>query len=209
MTPTETDIKKAYAVANDKAKEYIDSDELFNTFYTIRTKYNLHVDVAGNLALIIDSVILEMLPLTEFPGKLKEILTGSSETEYQVILKTINDDIFTYFRNKVKAEAEAVKKKAEQEAAEDAELERQIAEATARRALEGVGTDAAPALPPPPVQEPTAPVQAAPAPSIVEQKVTTVSAPVQELSKVVQPEIKPAAAPPRYHGTDPYREMPS
>lgn len=207
MIPTQDQIKAAFKTATEDQKGYINSDELFNTFYTLRTKYHLHVDVAGNLALLIDAVILEILPLTEFPGKLKEILTGSSDVDYQAILKAINDDVFAYFRNKVRAEAEAAKKKAEQEAIEDAELEKQIQEKVKIAELEAA---AAKTSTPQASAAPTAPtVQSTPtpAPSVLTQKITTISAPAQEQSKIVQPESKPAT-PPRYHGTDPYREMP-
>ena len=198
--PTEQQIKAAYKVVRDELREYIDSEELFNTFYAIRTKYNLHVDVAGNLALLIDAIILELVPLTEFPQLLKDILTNSSDSDYQAILKSVNDDVFAVFRTKTKERAEEAKRKADQEAKEDAELEKRLEE-------EAKMAGSAPA----PAQDTSTPVVqptvTAPAPSIVAQKITSVSAPVQEQSKVVPQESKPAA-PPHYHGTDPYREMP-
>lgn len=195
MIPTDQEVKAAYKAAGEDKKEYINSDELFNTFYAIRTKYNLHVDVAGNLALLIDAVILELIPLSEFPGKLKEVLAGSSDVEYQAILKSVNDEVFTYFRNKVKAAAEAAKKKAEQEAVEDAALERE---------LNATGTPAAPTAPvAPPPETPAAPAPVV-RPSVLEQKVTepTTSAPK------VEPPVEAPKPASRYHGTDPYREMP-
>lgn len=171
MMPTEQQVKEAYKAAVDEVKEYINSDELFNTFYAIRTKYNLHVDVAGNLALLINAVTLGLVTLTEFPQLLKGILTNATDADYQAILKSVNDDVFTAFRTQTKERVEEAKRKAEQEAKEDAELEKQLAEESKNEV--------------PSVTPPAPPV----APSIVTQKVTEVS------------------APPRYHGTDPYREM--
>lgn len=211
MIPTDQQVKAAYKAAGKDKKEYINSDELFNTFYAIRTKYNLHVDVAGNLATLIDAVILELVPFSDFPAKLKEILVGASDVEYQAILKSVNDDVFTYFRNKVKTEAEAAKKKADEEAREDAALERELREKDAQLAREQEESTTPVLTAPPSSTTPApavadAPAQAtpAPAPSVLQQKTSapTSSAP-KETSAPEAP--KPAA---RYHGTDPYREMP-
>ena len=211
MIPTDQEVKAAYKAAEEDKKEYINSDELFNTFYAIRTKYNLHVDVAGNLATLIDAVILELVPFSDFPTKLKEILVGASDVEYQAILKSVNDDVFTYFRNKVKKEAEMAKKKADEEAREDAAFERKMAEEDARLARERQGTPAPVPTPPTAVAAPAPAVAEAPpqvtpalAPSVLQQKTSapTSSAP-KEASVPEAP--KPAT---RYHGTDPYREMP-
>lgn len=221
MIPTDVQVKEAYKKAREELKEYINSDELFNTFYTLRTKYSLHVDVAGNLALLVDAIILELVPLSDFPGLLKEILTGASETDYLAILKSVNDDIFAAFRQKTKERAEAKlreeKERAERKAKEDAEDQALELELRKQFEVEQAALAAKPKAPAAPTS--TDPVSLVPpvvktpvlqeiAPkSIIEQKVTMVSAPTQQNTSVSNTETKPVS-PPRYHGTDPYREMP-
>ena len=202
MLPTQDHIKAAYAQASEHTKGFIDSDELFNTFYALRTKYNLHVDVAGNLALLIDAVILELVQFSQFPERLKEVLGPMSESDYQAIMKTVNDSVFGAFRQKQKDLAD----KAAQEAREDKALEDELAaEALARkgepavRVESGQKTTTAPEAPPA-----AAAATTAPPPSIVSQKMTAPSAPAQTPTVVTPPQTN--AAPPHYHGTDPYRE---
>lgn len=213
MIPTDIQVKEAYKQAREEAKEYINSDELFNTFYAIRTKYNLHLDVAGNLALLVDAIILELLPLTEFSAALKEVLAGSSEADYLAILKSVNDDIFTAFRQKTKERAEAKVKEAKElaekkvrEDAEDAELERELREQFEAEKAALAAKSQTPKTPPAPTStDPVSFIQQvaeAPTKSIIEQKVTAVSAPTQQ-NTAIPPKTQ---APPRYHGSDPYRE---
>ena len=212
MIPTDVEVKAAYKKATEDQRWYINSDELFNTFYTLRTKYNLHVDVAGNLVLLINAVILEIVPLTEFPAQLKSILTGSSEADYQAVLKAVNEEIFVAFRKRVKERAEAkaqeAKELAEKKKREDAEdqaleleLKKQFESSTPAGAIEKATTTVQSQTPPVP---PAVPV---PAKSVIEQKTTVTSAPIQQQATIPPPAQK-TQTPPKYHGTDPYREMP-
>lgn len=213
MIPTDIEIKAAYKKATEDQRWYINSDELFNTFYSLRTKYNLHVDVAGNLALLIDAVILEMVPLAEFPAQLKSLLTNSSEADYQAVLKAVNDEVFTAFRKRVKERAEAkvqeakdLAEKKKREDAEDQALELELQkEFESKAAAVAAKKPVSPALPQTPV---TTPAVAAPVKSVLEQKTTATSAPVQVQATIPPPQQQKAQTPPRYHGTDPYREMP-
>ncbi len=98
--PTKEEIKKAYQQAPEYIQTYIISKELADVFNTIRTAYKLHFDEAGQISIALNAVFLEVRPTAEFPDLLKVALEQNGD-KYDVVLKDINEKIFTVFREKV------------------------------------------------------------------------------------------------------------
>ncbi|MEK7063146.1 MAG: hypothetical protein AAB955_00465 [Patescibacteria group bacterium] len=187
---TETEVRPAYDIAPQHVKDFIDSNELFDIFYSIKMTYNLHVDQAGNLAMLIDAILLEMHPLGKFQELLKDALgQGIDQKTYEGVLRDVNEKVFTLFRGKTKARADAAVQPA----------------------------------PPKPTPVAAAPITLKPI-SVMEQKMSETVAPVVIVQKIAAPPAEgavpvatpppaaptppPPSAPARYHGADPYREMP-
>ncbi len=201
---TQEEIQKAYQRAPEHIQTWIDSDELAKAFDAIRTKYNLHVDHAGNLAIALDAVILELKQFTELPALLKEGLASLDDATRDKVVKDVNDTVFVPLRALVKKHADEVATKAREEAELNHRVDTMI-EAEAKLA----DAEAKLKTTPPPVIAParTTPQTQAPA-SILQQKMSTAVAPPPSVQEVPAPNPTPVA-PPRYHGTDPYREPPA
>lgn len=187
---TEEEIKKAYKNAPERARDYIDSDELYDAFHVIRKTHNLHLDQAGSLALMIDAIILDLAPFEKFPTMLREALGAADDATYQAVLKDVNEKVFAMFRKVTK----------ENTVPQSVTTPTTTAPPTPARAPNTTE------LPPLPTPKP---------PSVAETKlaVTSAPAPVQQVvpppAAVVPPHPAPTAPspkPPTYHGTDPYRE---
>lgn len=183
---TRDEIKKVYDAAPEPRKKLVDSDEVYDAFHEIRKKHNLHLDHAENLALAIDAVILEIEPFE----KMKDLLESGMRTvdagTRTEILKDIDELIFKPLRKR--AEELVVRPPA-----------------PLTSGIDGTATalHSAPPLPvaPAPPPEPATPPVALAAPPILSQKMPVVPA-------IEKPTQQPPVPAPKYHGTDPYRELP-
>ncbi len=175
----EEEVRKVYASAPQHLKAYIDSDELFDAFHSIREAHKLHLDHAGNLALAIDAVILGMKRFDELPILLREGLMGLDEAMREKVVKDVNDKIFMPLRELTKKHAEESKTYTEPPAPTSGIRSVEIKL----------------------VKEPAPPL---PLQSVVEQKMPPTAAP--PTAPVPPAESTAPRETPRYHGTDPYRE---
>ena len=193
---TQEEIQKAYASAPKHLQEYIDSDDLFNAFHEIRGKYNLHLDKAGDLAIAIDAIILNLQSFDAFPRLLKEALGGVDEKTYQGVVEDVNTKIFTAFRELTKKQVEKL--------VQAPAPPKPVSNSEPLKVIEQTVSQKEPA--------PVKPLQ------IIQEKMSqtvgtaALNIPVPPVAAAVttpaaQPEQKPpATAPTRYHGADPYRE---
>lgn len=203
MLPTEAEIQQAYSGAPRELKEYIDSAIVFDAFHEIRTAYKLHLDHAANLSKAIDSVILGIRSFTELPGLLTEALPGLDAEMQAKIVKDINDKVFVPLREQVKQKADEERtKKLEGEKKSKGDLralEERLAEHAAIKIQRVAKPEEKPTVAPTPTMVPDR------APSVLEQKMpVTIPPPVPPTPT---PAPAPASvSPPKYHGSDPYRE---
>ncbi len=183
---TEAEVRTVYDTASAQLKTYIDSDELMNTFDEIRTTHKLHVDQAGNLAMLIDAIILEMHPFANFPALLKDALINADAPLLAAVQKDVNDKVFVVFREKMKALTTP-----------PPVVAAPLSQPAAARPISVMEQKMASVAAPEPI------VQKVPPPAAPEDKPPM---PVSA-SAEVKPATAPAPkAPPNYHAGDPYRE---
>ena len=178
---TEEHIRNVYVGAPQYVKEFVDSNELHYAFHAIREEYNMHVDHAGGMALAIDAVILGMEPLERFPDLMKEVMHGVDAAEVARIVADVNEKVFAVFRRMAQERA-----------------------VTAHEAQVASPTPLAPASAPAPrpsIQEVEKALIATP--PVIVQKMP--AAPLSSAAPTPEPATPP---PPKYHGVDPYRELP-
>jgi hypothetical protein len=212
--PTRDQVREKASNAPEHLLEFIRSDLMRSVFEELRTKHKLHIDQAGNMATAINSIVLGIRNLDEFPAMLKEALGNSDNAMQEDILKIVNEKIFVLLRTLTKGMTTPV--------------------TAAEKPLSAPAAVTTPVLPPSPIQqiqkaplvtqlEPMpvpAPVVPPPAPMVVaENKMTMTSAPTPVTTSVPMPPPAPTTAitpptpkepkpeaPVKYHGTDPYRE---
>lgn len=181
---TEEEIKQEYLKAPQYIQDYIDSDELFFAFHEIRKAHNMHVDHAGGMALAIDAVILGMEPLERFPDLMKEVMPGVDGAAIARIVADVNEKVFVVFRK--------------------------MAEEKATRTV--IPQPTPPPLTPPPAMPALTEVEkvvtAEPPPVVVTKSILETNMPKGDVPVAPPSRTLPEPAQPRYHGTDPYREMP-
>lgn len=105
MIPTEQEIRAAYERAPKPVQQYVVSKELQEAFHSIRTENKLHLDEAGKLTNALVAVFTELKPMGDFPLMLKEALEQNAAA-YDAVLKSVNEKIFTAFRNTLKPATE-------------------------------------------------------------------------------------------------------
>lgn len=203
MLPTEAEIQQAYTTATQELKEYIDSAIVFDAFHNIRTTYKLHLDHAANLSTAIDSVVLGLRSFTELPKLLTEALPGLDAEVQAKIVKDINDKVFVPLREQVKQRADEERtKKLEEEKKSKGDLkalEERLAEHAAMKIQRVAKPEEKPTVAPTPTMVPDR------APSVLEQKMP-VTPPPPVPSAPAPPPAPTPVNPPKYHGSDPYRE---
>lgn len=191
MRVTEQEVRDAFRRAPDSLKSYVESDELFNAFHEIRKKHNLHLDQAGDLELALHATVLGLRQFNELPKLMQEILQGVTAEAQSAILKDFNEKVFVPLRNLSKKRAEEVLKV---NAAE---------KHTPGGALRAAEMQSSAEAPPPVAPLPNkAPATEA---SVLEQKMPRATPPAPAVSQETSAPERPST-PPRYHGTDPYRE---
>lgn len=99
MIPSQTQIQEAYEKAPKGLQDIILSQEIAETFASLRSRYKIHLDQAEKLALAINSVILGLSEIDHFPSLLREALPDSNDETRTEILKEINDEVFSSLRN--------------------------------------------------------------------------------------------------------------
>ncbi len=196
---TQDQIEQKFNAASKEVQDMVNSEDVFNAFHEIREKHNLHLDHAGNLATAINAVILEIVPFTELDGLLREGMQGVDDATRQGVIQDVNDKIFVPLRALSKKRAE------EKHAAE--KMARVTPQKPSIRDVEvGLKSDDLPIRTLPKME---APPSTAPEPALSEPN-TSGSVLAQKLAEPAPsaptPPPTPAAAP-RYHGTDPYREL--
>lgn len=105
MIPNAEQLRDAYQKAPPLVQEYITSPELSSTFTTIRETHKLHLDEAEQLSNALNAVFLELAPYEKFPALLKEALEQNA-SQYDAVLKAVNEDVFAEFRKKLTAPQE-------------------------------------------------------------------------------------------------------
>lgn len=198
---SEEEVKRVYATASQSVKDYVNSNEVFDAFHEIRKSHNLHLDHAGNLAMAIDAVILGMRSFSELPTLLRDALPGVDDATREKVVQDVNDKIFVPLRELTKKRAEA-----------PASVPTVPRPTSGIRAVERtLVSEAPPPVRPQPTEEKaeaptTRPV--APQQSVVEQKMPgVVQSSESRVQSATPPKVAPPA-PPKYHGADPYRELP-
>jgi hypothetical protein len=201
------EVQKVYDTAPQRVKDLVDSNEVFDAFHVIRKKYNLHLDHADNLAMVINALVLEMYPFEKLKDLLLEAMRSVDEGTRNDIIKDIDLLIFKPLRDKLVAETKAVEKP--------------------KTGIQGVSTARIQGVEMklrsiPEVEIP--PVPKVEQVQVTEQKVVTPPTPTQSViaqklgvrpvggeigpNVLRQDTPQPDPKTPRYHGSDPYREAP-
>jgi hypothetical protein len=212
LLPSQLEIKTAYQNAPVYLQDFIGSDEMYTVFQDMIKVHKLHIDQGGNLAVALNSIILGLRPLGQFPELLKEALNSSDDALNRAIANEANSKVFSALRALTKTETTPTKATPVLETAPAA-----VAFAPASSPIQSV--QKAPLV----TQLESMPVAAAvvpPTPMVVaENKMAMTSAPAPVTTAVPMPPSAPTTAitppipkepkpeaPVKYHGTDPYRE---
>jgi hypothetical protein len=171
-------IKDAYQKAPEYVRVFIKSGDLTRTFNTLRATHKLHLDEAGTFADILNSMILELIPLGTFETMITENLPRLTAGERAGLTREVNEKIFAVLRQRATAPAPVP--------------EPQTPSTSSGRAE--------------PV--PSAAIQIAQMPKVPAQSVVTekLSVPMSETPKDVTVSMPPTTNPRYSGGSDPYRE---
>lgn len=201
------EVQKVYDAAPQRVKDLVDSNEVFDAFHVIRKKYNLHLDHADNLAMVINALVLEMYPFEKLKDLLLDAMRSVDEGTRNDIIKDIDLLIFKPLRDKLVAETKAPEKP------------KTGIQGVSAAKIQGVEMKlrSIPEVDIPPLPK----VESA---QVVEQKVVPLSTPTQSViaqklgvrpvggeigpNVLKQDAPQPEPKAPRYHGSDPYREAP-
>lgn len=99
---TQDDIQAALTKLPPEIAEYAKSTELYETFESVRLKYDLHLDQAGALILAIYAVVVELRPFSELPQLMREALGDIPQEKQNEIMSDFNERVFSVLREKTK-----------------------------------------------------------------------------------------------------------
>jgi len=98
---TQDQVLDAYAKAPEPIQEAFSSELTADVVSDIKTKFRLHVDVAGNLGKEVGYLMLGLINPAEFFGSL--MLAGTDEATTKGIMEEINSRIFIPLKQQVSA----------------------------------------------------------------------------------------------------------
>lgn len=101
--PTGQEFTDAYHRAPQYVQDFIDGDELGDTFHSIRTTYKIHLDNAGTFADLLNAVILELIPLGQFEAALAEHIPSIDQDTRTKITREVNEKVFAVLRTRAVA----------------------------------------------------------------------------------------------------------
>jgi len=200
------EVQKVYDAAPQRVKDLVDSNEVFDAFHVIRKKYNLHLDHADNLAMVINALVLEMYPFEKLKDLLLDAMRSVDEGTRNDIIKDIDLLIFKPLRDKLVAETKVEEKpKAGIQGVSAAKIQ---GVEVKLRSIPEVEIPPIPKVEPSPVLEQKVVTPPAPTQSVIAQKLGVRPVGGEIGPNVLKQDVQPEPKAPRYHGSDPYREAP-